>query len=146
MKHILLAASLFLPHHNVTPGVTNPAVTQENIGRTICKNGWTATVRPSDSFTDRIKVRVIPLYGHHDTDLTHYELDHLIPLEIGGAPRDQKNLWPQPYAGTLGARTKDVLEKKLNRMVCAHAITLKKAQSAISTNWVAAYKQYVTPR
>jgi hypothetical protein len=134
---------MFLPHHNVTPGVINPAVMQENIGRTICKNGWTATVRPSVSFTDRIKVRVIPLYGHHDLNLDHYELDHLIPLEIGGAPRDQKNLWPQPYAGEWGARKKDVLEKKLNRMVCGGAITLKKAQRAISTDWVAAYKRFV---
>jgi hypothetical protein len=24
-----------------------------------------------------------------------YEEDHLISLELGGAPRDPKNLWPQ---------------------------------------------------
>jgi hypothetical protein len=25
-----------------------------------------------------------------------YELDHLVPLEVGGAPSTATNLWPEP--------------------------------------------------
>ena len=37
----------------------NPAVTQETIGNTICVFGWTKTVRPPVSFTNRVKIKLI---------------------------------------------------------------------------------------
>jgi hypothetical protein len=132
-----------LPHTDLTPGEVDPNVTQANIKTTICKAGYTDTVRPSNSYTNRIKLQLLPLYGHRTGNPLSFELDHLIPLELGGAPSDVKNLWPQPYEGTWGARKKDVLEKKLSRMVCAGAITLDKAQRDISTDWVVAYQQYI---
>jgi hypothetical protein len=33
------------------PGVINPNVTQSNIAQTICRPGWTATVRPPEAYT-----------------------------------------------------------------------------------------------
>ena len=73
-----------------------------------------------------------------------YEVDHLISLELGGA-NDIKNLWPQSYVSTpYNARMKDALENKLHAMVCANQITLVEAQKEISTDWIAAYKKYVT--
>ncbi len=36
-----------LPDPACTPGTVNPAVSQANIADTICKSGWTSTVRPS---------------------------------------------------------------------------------------------------
>jgi hypothetical protein len=77
------------------------------------------------------------------TKASGYEEDHLISLQLGGSPTDPKNLWPEPYLGN-NARKKDVVETKLKRLVCAGTITLKTAQDAISTNWVAAYNKYVT--
>ena len=39
----------------LTPGVLNPAVTQPTIRATICKRGWTRTVRPPVSYTNALK-------------------------------------------------------------------------------------------
>src|SRR5262249_1396344 len=38
-----------------TPGAVNPGVTQANINETICKSGWTATIRPRVSYTTNFK-------------------------------------------------------------------------------------------
>lgn len=143
---VAMIAALALPNHTLTPGAIDPGVTQSNIASTICKPGYTDKVRPSEYYTDQLKLKLLPLYGHHTDAPLDFELDHLISLEIGGAPADEKNLWPQPYAGTWGARKKDVVERTLNRLTCLGKITLRQAQSAISTDWIAAYKLYVTTR
>jgi len=70
------------------------------------------------------------------------EIDRLISLELGGA-NVEDNLWPEPYDGEWSAHDKDRLENKLHQMICKKEITLKEAQRAISTDWVAAYKKYV---
>ena len=72
--------------------------------------------------------------------------DRLIPLSIGGNPRDPKNLWPEPRFGLWLAARKDDLEYALYKKLCAGKITLKVAQDAFRDDWVAAYKKYVTPR
>jgi hypothetical protein len=73
------------------------------------------------------------------------ELDHLIPLELGGNPIDVRNLFPEPYLPTPGAREKDTLENKLHSLVCAGQIDLGTAQTAIASDWLAAYRRYVGP-
>ncbi len=133
------------PDPSLTPGALNPAVTQATIGSTICVSGWTATIRPSSSFTTALKIKQIVQYGYSDTQTSAYEEDHLISLELGGAPADARNLWPEPYTVTLadgrstGARTKDGFETKLKNQVCAGTITLAQAQSSIGIHWVHAY-------
>ncbi len=57
-----------------------------------------------------------------------YEEDHLIPLELGGAPKNPKNLWPEPHAQS---KVSDPLETQLKRKVCSGLLTLKKARAAI---------------
>ena len=137
------------PNPSLTPGALNPAVTQATIGSTICISGWTATIRPSESFTYALKVKQIVQYGYSDTKTSSYEEDHLISLELGGAPADARNLWPEPYTDSLpdgrptGAYTKDAFETKLKTEVCAGSITLAQAQSDIGDHWVHAY--YVIP-
>src|SRR5215471_19094461 len=88
-----------LPDPSCTPGSYNPNVTQSTIGSTICMSGWTATVRPPTSYTNALKVQGIADYGYSDTNVSDYEEDHLVPLELGGAPRDPRNLWPEPHFG-----------------------------------------------
>src|ERR1700687_6125535 len=39
------------PDPRCTPGTVNPAVTQAMLGSTICRSGWTSTVRPAESVT-----------------------------------------------------------------------------------------------
>jgi len=133
------------PDPALTPGALNPAVTQATIGSTICVSGWTATVRPSSSFTTALKIKQIVQYGYSDTKTASYEEDHLISLELGGAPADPRNLWPEPYTATLadgrstGAHTKDGFETKLKSQVCAGTITLAAAQTEIGDHWVHAF-------
>lgn len=132
-----------LPDRTRTPGVTNPDVTQDNINQTICVSGWTKTIRPPTSYTNKLKTEQIKEYGYKDKKLSSYEEDHLISLQLGGHPTDPKNLWPQPYDRQCGARVKDVVETRLKRLICDGKITLAEAQKAISTNWITAYKKYV---
>ena len=133
------------PDRLLTPGALNPAVTQATIGSTICVSGWTATIRPSSSYTTRLKIGQIVTYGYSDTSTSAYEEDHLISLELGGAPSDPRNLWPEPYAMSLadgrptGARTKDSFENSLKKEVCAGTRLLAQAQADIGVYWVHAF-------
>jgi hypothetical protein len=90
------------PNHGLTPGATNPAVTEATIAKTICVSGYTAKIRPPSSHTTDLKRHQIVAYGDADSNLADYEEDHLISPEIGGASRDPKNLWPEPYTVSLG--------------------------------------------
>jgi hypothetical protein len=129
-----------LPDPTCQPGATNPDVTQSTIGSTICVSGWTAIVRPPTSYTTPLKVEQIAEYGYTDTNTADYEEDHLIPLELGGAPRDPRNLWPEPRNGPSGttAGSKDTVENRLKADVCAGRVTLSAARKAIAKNWTTA--------
>jgi hypothetical protein len=124
-----------LPDPVCTPGATNPAVTDATLASTICLAGWTATVRPDQSLTDSLKQQQIREYGYFDTNRADYEEDHLIPLELGGAPADPKNLWPE--AGGI-PNPKDGVENALKQAVCDHRVDLAAAQRTIAQNWVTA--------
>lgn len=133
-----------LPNRSITPGAINGAVTQADIDTTICVRGWTRTVRPPESYTEPLKRRLIRAYGYADRELRDYELE---PLELGGAPGNPKNLWPEPHVaqGGWGSRTKDRLENKLHRLVCSGQLSLAAARRMIATNWIAAYKRFIGP-
>lgn len=149
MLKLILALALSgipsLPNPALTPGAVNPAVTQANIGSTICVRDWTRTVRPPERYTERLKWEQIRAYGYSDRRLRDFEEDHLIPLDLGGSPTDPRNLWPEPRnpADGWGARRKDRLEVTLARDVCRGTLTLDAARKAIATNWKAAYVRYV---
>jgi hypothetical protein len=126
-----------LPDSSCQPGATNPDVTQSTINSTICVSGWTSSVRPPTSYTNPLKVQQIAEYGYRDTSTADYEEDHLIPLELGGAPRDPRNLWPEPRydAGGATAADKDTVENALKKEVCAGTMTLAAAQKIMATDW-----------
>jgi hypothetical protein len=126
-----------LPDRRCTPGATNSAVTQATIGRTICKSGWTATVRPPESYTEPLKIAQIAEYHYALRGVSLYEEDHLIPLELGGSPRSVTNLWPEYDAGKI-PNPKDAVENALKRAVCGHRVSLRAAQVAIAVNWTTA--------
>jgi hypothetical protein len=133
-----------LPDSRCTPGALNPAVTQARIGVTICRSGWTSTVRPPASITAREKAASMSAYGH-GAHAAGFEYDHLVSLELGGAVNDPRNLWPEPdYAVRSGfyLNPKDRLERRLNGLVCSGRMTLTMAQRLIAGNWVAAYTRY----
>ena len=122
-----------VPRRSLTPGAAFAVGTAR-----ICVSGYSASVRnvPQAEATavyDRYGVAHVP-YAH--------EVDHLVSLEIGGS-NAVANLWPEPYAGRWGARTKDVLENRLHELVCSGRLALRKAQRIEARNWVAAYRRYV---
>src|SRR5712691_2376218 len=128
---LLLVLALALPTHpqqrspfhasaTLTPGVLNPDVTQATIGSTICRRGWTRTIRPPVEYTNALKEEQMHAYG--ETGRTsEYQEDHLISLELGGDATDPHNLWPEPYPR---ASTVDRIENELNAEVCGGRLTL----------------------
>ena len=127
-----------LPDPACTPGAIDPAVTQADIARTICRAGYSESVRPSESITEREKRASLKAYGDR-RPLHDYEYDHLVSLELGGAPNDARNLWPEPGASP---NPKDSLEDRLHARVCDHQMALATAQSLIARDWVAADRRY----
>ena len=107
-----------------TPGVLNPDVTQAKIRSTICRHGWTDTIRPPTSYTNALKAKQMRQYGEAGS-LSDYQEDHLISLELGGNPTDPRNLWPEPYPR---ASDVDKIENELNAQVCSGRLTLAEAQ------------------
>jgi hypothetical protein len=130
----------YLPDEKCTPGVADPAVTQDNIHETVCKTGYTKTVRPDVSYTSKLKKIQITDYGYPDTDMRNYEEDHLIPLGLGGSPDDPKNLWPEPHPSF---NKKDETENYLRQELCAGRISLLQAQAEISGNWYQVYTDHL---
>jgi hypothetical protein len=130
-----------LPDAGCTPGALNPAVSPETIATTICTSGYTARVRPPTSYTSPLERQLLVAYGQPGAPPANYELDHLISLELGGAPRDPANLWPEPYAGEANARQKDVVENYLHQQVCNRVLPLREAQRLIATDWLSVYHQ-----
>ncbi|HUB04479.1 MAG TPA: hypothetical protein VMA76_05395 [Solirubrobacteraceae bacterium] len=128
-----------LPDPRCTPGAVSPAVTQANIHATICRRGYTETVRPPESVTEPEKKASLAAYG--DAEPLHdFEYDHLVPLELGGAVNDPRNLWPEPGDSP---NPKDALEDRLRSMVCDGALALAAARREIATDWVSAYRRLV---
>jgi len=82
-RSITILACTLLPYL-VLAQVTNPEVTQDNIRQTICTSGWTRAVRPPTSYTEPIKQHLLTDFGGDPKD---YELDHIIPLAVGGIPQ-----------------------------------------------------------
>ncbi|HWG09482.1 MAG TPA: hypothetical protein VN672_10810 [Solirubrobacteraceae bacterium] len=132
------------PDPHCTPGALNPAVRQASIDATICRAGWTATVRPPESITAREKLMSMDAYGD-GARTSAYEYDHLVPLELGGAVNDPRNLWPEPdYPLRAGfyLNPKDRLERALNRLVCKRRMSLAAAQRLIAREWPTAFGAY----
>ena len=149
--------SYLYPDPETTPGVTNPQVTEANVQQTICVRGWTGTIRPPRSYTDHLKTQQLQAARYTDKIPAHYEEDHFISLELGGDPRDSKNLWPEMWgtpdqplthlgpfpASIVGAKAKDLVERTLNTAVCHGTMTLQEAQHIIATDWFKYYRDHV---
>ena len=137
-----------LPNPHLTPGAIDPRVTQSNLRETVCRRGgYTRSVRPPESYTEPLKRRLIAEYGYANRRMYDYELDHLVPLTVGGAPSDPRNLWPEPHhvIGGWGSYAKDRLELRMHDMLCHGEISLAQAQQAFIGNWITAYRRYIGP-
>ena len=133
----VIAVLFIIAATNATAGVKpkpvlNPAVTQATIASTICVTGWTRTIRPYVAKMKRIKAEMLARIGEPIGHRNRYELDHIVPLSLGGAPIDRRNLALQPIDE---AREKDAVEVCLSSLVCQGKIDLDDAQGAIWEDW-----------
>ena len=119
-----------LPDRSCTPGV---AVRGLRLS-VLCRYGYTASVRnvPLD-----VKRTVYRRYGISRHAPGQFEVDHLIPLAVGGS-NDERNLWPQ---AAPGYHRKDRIEADLARAVCARRVSLADAQHAIASDWTTAMRR-----
>jgi hypothetical protein len=140
------AKSADLPDAKMTPGVTRTDLTTDQV----CHTKWGKDHRAVTAAMKRQVFENYGLSGNHDpackTDKhgRHFEIDHLISRELAGAD-DVDNLWPQCYGGLWNAVMKDRLENRLHKLVCDGTLTLKEAQTCISADWIACYKEHLTP-
>jgi hypothetical protein len=116
--HRLVLASFLLAgaawvHWHPSPGAITAATREE-----VCQPGYARTHRPLYAWTWLVKrlMTVSP---------AKYALDHVVPLEVGGAPYALSNLQLQPWPE---ARAKDREENETHRALCAGEISLGEAQ------------------
>lgn len=124
------------PDGACTPGAIFPDATSDQV----CRSGYSSSVRNVPAELSR---QVYAAYGVIERTTGEYEVDHLVPLEIGGS-NDIANLWPQAAAPPPGFHEKDRVENYLHDQVCAGRMALFEAQQAVATNWVAVYQQLPT--
>ena len=117
--------------------VLNPSVTPETIQSTICVAGWTATIRPSASYTSQLKLQQMQVEGLLGM-ASDYEEDHRLPLELGGAPSDPMNLSPEARIGAPNnSYTKDQAENLANQ-----GADLRQVQADFALKWLAPWPRY----
>ena len=128
------ANSPAFPNPKLTPGATVAVPLTR-----LCEKGYARSVR---HVSGRTKAAVYTEYGITVRRGGQFEVNHLIPLELGGS-NDLKNLWPQSYTGEWNARAKDALETRLHKLLCEAepTISLNDAQEGIRTDWIAMYKK-----
>jgi len=133
-----------LPDPHCTPGAISPQVTQADNNSTIRSREYTDAIRPPEDITEQEQYASAAGYGYTGP-LDVAEYDHLVPLELGGDPNDPANLWVEPPDNpnaTSTANTKDLLENKLNDLVCSGRLSLAAARQAIASDPVTAYRTY----
>lgn len=122
-------ANALLPNHSLTPG----AIRTTNV-HDVCSQKAQAFRHTDES----LKKQVCREYGVRDCpDPKNGEIDHLIPLTLGGADT-LANLWWQPAPDY---HAKDKLEVRLHELVCSGKMPLEQAQHGIATDWNAVYEK-----
>jgi hypothetical protein len=97
----------------------------------ICVSGYSDNIRDVDQST---KEAVYKEYGVFNRTTNEYEIDHIIPLSIGGT-NDIKNLFPQPAMPRPGFHQKDICETCFKRMICNGELNITEAQFIMAKNW-----------
>lgn len=121
-----------LPDPACTPGAVFENITLEQI----CMPGYTKTAR---NVSAKLRKIIYAEYGiSYPEPHGSYEVDHLIPLTIGGS-NDEANLWPEAADPVPGFKEKDVVEIYLHDEVCAGRVALGVAQVRIASDWLSLY-------
>jgi|SRR5262249_3574165 len=164
MRVLFILAVLLLPIHGqaqglriypdrqLTPGAINPQLTPTYL----CSH----PTSDRRDVPDTLKKMVFAAYNIRYENRAQYEVDHFVPLALGGvntcSDNPTCNLWPQPHQKSFpqiapwGSETKDVLEATLYRTMCVRKKAVKDAQwldtarVAMASDWERAYRDYVS--
>lgn len=134
-----------LPDRKRTPGAIDPHISQANIASTICDPDFLAARSPRPSWSAAARRRLANSF-HPGQPPENFALDQLIPISLGGAPTDARNLWLQTWTGEQGVARKDALEQLLNRMVCSGQLPLERAQQMIARDWIETMRLAAPPQ
>jgi hypothetical protein len=116
-----------LPDPACTPGAYYPRATLAKI----CVAGYTARARRVSSSTEQ---KVYAAYGITRRLQGQYELDHLVPLELGGS-NSIANLFPEAALPRPGYHEKDVVENAAHDDACDRRRGLRALQRQIARDW-----------
>ena len=154
------------PDPDITPGDTNPDVTQDSIQRNVCKIGWSTSSVRNTATTEEDKAKTYDNYGiphpkNNEGPNQVCELDHLISIENGGSD-SIKNIWPQcgPGGVLLPKRyfkMKDRVENYIHNGICRDiknaklssgptppkTLSLKEGQDILRGDWYACYQKFL---
>jgi murein DD-endopeptidase MepM/ murein hydrolase activator NlpD len=119
------------PDSACTPGSTLEGVD----AAAVSQPGYAKTARDVSSAQKQAIYDAYGIPGHKTGD---YEVDHLVPLALGGS-NHSSNLWPQPavtdQGGGQGFHQKDIVEVYLWQQVKSGQMALPDAQQAVAINW-----------
>jgi len=130
-----------LPDPQLTPGAVL-AVTKEQV----CAPGYAAVVAKLKKEVARSKAEVYQRYGIKSHGWGEYQINALVPLELGGSA-EITNLFPLAYGGQpWNAMLKDRLDDLLVKQVCSGEVKLDVAQAEEGNDWTKAYtRQFGKP-
>lgn len=121
------------PDRRCSPGAYYPGITEA----VVCSSGFhTSSIRHvSESERHAVEIE----YGLAATTYGHtLEIDHIVPLELGGS-NEIGNLFPERAYAHPGYHVKDRLENRLHALVCSNRLGLRAARLGIASNWRALY-------
>lgn len=142
----VMALAWTLPNGALTPGAIGNDDTQRLDAGAICQRGYARRVRhPYDPEWRRYRTAIFNAYGIPHALWSHYTIDHLVPIELGGRPFgvvrgqwDLRNVWPEPKEEAV---QKDAVEDALHAAACYRAgyrglhLSLAQAEVAIARDW-----------
>ncbi len=126
-----------LPDRRCTPG----SVFSKSTPRLFCKSGYTRLVRHVTAATKR---KIYAAYGITSHHAGQYEIDHLVPLELGGS-NSIANLFPEAAKPRPGFHDKDRLENEVHDRACAGQNGFRSLQKRIASDWTALYVDLIGP-
>lgn len=126
-----------LPDPRCTPGSVFARATP----KLFCVRGYTAQVR---HVTEATKDRVYAEYGVTSHRRGQYEVDHLVPLELGGS-NAIANLFPEAAQPRPGFHDKDALENRAHARACGGQGDWRAMQRQIARDWTKLYVSLLGP-